>query len=132
MRKAVIAGVAYFATVFAAGFVLGALRLTTLAPAFGELAATLIEVPVLVAFSWAACKKVITWMTVAARVNARLLMGAVAFGLLMIAEFGVAIGLMHQQPSEVLENLASLPALIGLGGQILFALFPILSLIGRR
>jgi hypothetical protein len=54
-RKALLAGVAYFAIVFAIAFGLGTVRTFVLEPRFDKFAATLIEAPfLLVAILWAA------------------------------------------------------------------------------
>ena len=49
------AGLAYFAVVFAAGFVLGTLRVLVVAPHLGEIAAVVAELPIMLAVSWIIC-----------------------------------------------------------------------------
>ena len=52
MRPALVAGALYFIVLFAAGFVLGALRVLWLAPQLGVLLALLIELPIMLVFAW--------------------------------------------------------------------------------
>lgn len=132
MRNAISAGAFYFALVFAAGFLLGAVRVSLLAPAVGDMAATLIELPVILAASWAACLFVLRRMRVEARAAARLLMGAVAFTLLIAAEIALGLGLMNRTLAAQLQEMSAPPALIGLAGQILFAFLPAIALRSRR
>ncbi|HBS31830.1 MAG TPA: hypothetical protein DEA40_08815 [Parvularcula sp.] len=132
MRAAFAAGVFYFAIVFAAGFVLGAARIGLVAPAIGEMNATIAESPVILAASWFACLAVLRRAPVEARLALRLLMGAVAFALMIAAEIALGLGLMNRTPGAVLREMASPPALVGLGGQVLFALFPTLAMVARR
>ncbi|MEL7429628.1 MAG: hypothetical protein AAFN43_06475 [Pseudomonadota bacterium] len=47
----IFAGAAYFAIVFAAGFILGAARTFLLAPVAGEMLAVLVELPFILAVS---------------------------------------------------------------------------------
>jgi hypothetical protein len=132
MRYAVAAGVLYFAIVFGAGFALGAVRVGLLAPAAGEMTATLIELPVILALSWLACLFALRRLPVEARPGPRLLMGAVAFVLLIAAEIALGLGLMNRSLAAQLQEMASPPALTGLAGQFLFALFPVIALAARR
>lgn len=96
------AGYFYFALVFAAGIAFGAVRTLWLTPAVGAPAATLIELPVILAVSWVACLFVLRRVKVKARVG------------------------------EQLAAMAAPAGLIGLAGQILFAAFPLLALTARR
>ena len=52
--RAVRAGLAYFAVVFAIGFALGTLRILMLIPQFGELASVLAALPLMLFTSWLA------------------------------------------------------------------------------
>lgn len=119
------AAAAYFAIVFAAGFALGTLRTLVMAPRVGELLAVLFELPVILAISWIACGRVMTRFRLPSRVLPRAAVGAVAFALLMLAELTLAIGLFGRSPNEQLAHFATPPGLLGLAGQILFGLFPI-------
>lgn len=56
MKRALIAASAYFLTLFALGFALGTIRVLAVAPRIGELAATLAEVPVMLAAAFFVCR----------------------------------------------------------------------------
>lgn len=127
MVAATKAGVSYFAIVFAFGFLLGALRTMVLVPRMGEPVAVLLEMPVILTISWVVCKWSISFHAVPRHFFKRLLMGSLAFLLLMGAEFTLTALLMELSPDQFLLSLTSLPGTIGLIGQGLFALFPILQ-----
>ena len=129
---AATAGFIYFLIVFAAGFALGAVRTLWLTPAVGATAATLIELPLILAFSWAACLMILKRMNVKARVFDRIVMGAVAFALLIAADLALGLGLMDRDLAAQFEAMMAPPALIGLAGQIVFAAFPLLGLLMKR
>ena len=117
------AGVAYFSLIFSLGFLLGTVRLLAVIPRVGEFAATLLELPFILTASWFVSGWLIKRMQVAPFASNRLLMGAAALGLLMIAEplLGLSFG------SSLAEQLSALlrPAgLAGLAGQAVFALMP--------
>lgn len=126
------AGALYFALVFAAGFALGAVRVSLLAPAVGEMAATLIELPVILAAAFGACLFVLRRMRVEARARPRLFMGAVAFTLLIGAEIALGLALMNRSLAAQLQEMSAPPALLGLAGQVLYAFLPLLALALRR
>jgi hypothetical protein len=79
------AGVLYFAVVFAAGSVLGTIRVLWIAPRVGVRIAELPETPVLVAISAVAVRWIVRWLDVLPRWPDRLTTGAVALGLLLPA-----------------------------------------------
>jgi hypothetical protein len=130
--KVLKAGLAYFAIMFATGFVLGALRVSLVAPRLGELGAVLIELPLMLAASWFVCRRLTAILAVPARVPDRLAMGGLAFGLLMITELAMAGPLFGRSVSQSLAGMATDPGLLGLAGQILFGLVPLLQRKGRR
>ncbi|MCG6858373.1 MAG: hypothetical protein LJE67_09930 [Salaquimonas sp.] len=123
--KVIGAGTAYFLIVFACGFVLGAIRMFLVTPVLGAFAATLVELPIMLIVSWLVAGWIIAWMKVADTFSDRLVMGAVAFVLLMAAEF--ALGTVLGRSFEAQMHLLFSPAgLTGLAGQVLFGLMPLL------
>jgi hypothetical protein len=122
-----VAGLAYAASVFALGFALGAMRLGVLVPQLGGTVAVLLEAPVMLASSWWICRGCIARFRVDAAAGARLLMGAVAFLVLMLAEVVLASTLLGQTPLAYLRGLGSVPGAIGLAAQLAFASFPLLQ-----
>lgn len=121
------AALAYWAWVFAAGFVLGTVRTLWLAPRLDDLAAVAIELPVMLAISALAARRVLHRWQVRHRAEA-LAVGALAFALLIGAEALLACTLAGQGLSQWAATLASAPGALGLAGQIVFALLPALLL----
>lgn len=119
------AGMAYFAGVFAVGFVLGTIRITALVPWIGSWGATLSELPVMLFVSWIYCSWLLRRFSVPATPKARMLMGSVAFGLLMVAELMLGVGLFRRNLEEQVHDMTKGPGLLGLLGQFAFAAFPL-------
>jgi hypothetical protein len=129
MIKALFAGFSYFAVVFTAGFVLGALRMLVLAPALGASAAVVVEVPIMLLISWYVCRAIVDRMEVPASVSHRVAMGALAFALLMAAELALSMVLLGRSFSQHLAAYAAAGNMLGLGAQIAFGLFPTVQLV---
>lgn len=125
MAAAVRAGALAFAAVFAAGFVLGALRVVLLVPRLGEVGAVLIELPLMLAIAWVAVSRTVAALAVPPRVAARAAMGAVALGLLLAAEVALGVALTGRGAAEVVAGMAAPAGLIGLAGQAAFGLMPL-------
>ena len=123
--RTLLAGAAYFAIVFAAGFVLGAIRTLVLVPRFGSFTAVLLELPVMLVISWIACGKVLARFDIPGRTAPRLSVGASAFTLLMLAEVVLSLVAFDRAPSDYLAELGTPHGLLGLAGQVLFALMPL-------
>lgn len=120
------AGAAYFAIVFAAGFVLGTARVLLVIPLIGELPATLLELPLMLAISWLVCGKLITRFQVPQTTPSRALMGAIAFTLLMLAEIIFSLTIFKRPVQDFTDELTSPHGMLGLAGQIAFALMPLI------
>ena len=116
-------GAAYFAIVFSFGFVLGTVRVLAVIPRIGEFAATLLELPLILTAAWFVSGWLIRKMRIAPDTTSRLLMGAAAFGLAMIAEplLGLSFG---RSLTEQWAALLRPAGLAGLAGQALFGLMP--------
>jgi len=128
MLSAIKAGILYFAIVFAAGFLLGTLRVFILLPLTGEFTAVALELPIMLIISWLACRRLVARFSVRAMVLQRLAMGVLAFCLLMLAELGLSVLAFNRSGAEYLALLQTAPGLLGLAGQIAFALFPLVQL----
>lgn len=132
MLAALRAGAIYFAMIFAIGFVLGTIRVLAVVPQFGETAAVLIELPVMLALSWAACAWLVRRFAVPRRTGDRLIMGGLAFLLLMSGEVGVSVFAFGRTVAEHLQTFRTADAQLGLAGQLLFAGFPLIQMVRRR
>lgn len=122
--RAIIAGLAYSLVIFGVGFAFGIMRILQLMPLFGDTLAVLVELPVILVVSWIICRWLIENWQVPESLAVRLIMGGVAFASLIVAEFGLASIAFARSPSQQLTFYTQFPALLGLAGQILFALFP--------
>lgn len=127
LLRAATAGLVYFGVVFAAGFALGTLRVLVLIPGLGDVLAVMLELPIMLALSWLACRWVAGHLDIPPTLTARLTMGAVAFVVLMAAELGVSTLAFGRSFSAHLNHYRELPAILGLVGQIAFAVFPIIQ-----
>jgi hypothetical protein len=122
------AGASYFAQVFAFAFVTGVVRTLWLTPAWGATQAVIVEVPFILTFSWVVARRVARRH--ALRTNlARAKAGAFAFIILMGAELALAKLLNDQSPAQWASSLVVVPGVIGLAGQIGFAVMPMV--VGR-
>jgi len=118
------AGAAYFAIVFLAGFLLGTLRTLWLTPTIGPLLAVAAELPVMLAIAFMASAPIMRRFGVEVRSD-RLAAGLLAFLLLMMAEFLLA-ATFGVEPATYAASLLTAPGALGLAGQVLFALIPVL------
>jgi hypothetical protein len=117
------AAAAYWAVIFALGFVLGTVRVLWLAPTVGLLPATALELPVMLGASWWAAGRVLRRFGIAGGAET-LAMGALAFALLLGAECALAVVLIGQSAGAWIAGLAEPHAALGLAGQVAFALIP--------
>lgn len=122
--KVLRASILYFAVVFTAAFGLGVLRVTLVAPQLGALVAVALEVPIVLAVSWGVAGWIVrNWPMILLQ---RIVMGILAFVILMGAEVLFSKLLFGQSLHDFMGALATLPGALGLAGQIGFAVIPAL------
>jgi hypothetical protein len=132
MRAGLKAAAPYFLVVFAAGFVLGTLRVLVLAPALGAVAAVALEVPLMLAVAWFASRWAVARHRVPARERPRLAMGGLAFALLMSAELALGVWGFGQSPAAIAVGFLRPEGMLGLAGQVAFGLVPLAQLVTER
>jgi|SRR5579863_357131 len=98
------AGLLYFALVFGAGFVLGAIRTLWVVPRYGTRNAELMEMPIMFVVIIVAARWIVLRLAVPSRPSSRLSMGCIAFGLLVLAEFALVLRLRGISVSEYLAT----------------------------
>ncbi len=132
IKPSIIAGLWWFAVIFAAGFVLGTLRALVTGPLWGEVMATVFEVPVMWALAWLSCGWLIRTHRVGPGVRPRLVMGLVFFTVLMLAEQALGVYGFGRSLAEQRAVFREVPALVGLAAQLVTAGFPLLQRIFWR
>ena len=126
-QRPVLAGVAYFALAFLFGFVLGVLRTLAIEPRVGELAAVMLELPVMLLLSWFICRRLSRLFGLSPRIGVRSAMGAVAFVLLITAELAIVMPLRGMATEDYVGHLMTGAGALGLAGQVGYALIPVLQ-----
>ncbi len=125
MLAAIRAGLLYFLSVFAVGFLLGTIRTLVLVPRLGPLLSVALELPLMLLASWWLCGVVLRRIPVPPAALLRLTMGVTAFLLLMLAELVLAVWGFGQSSAAYWAGFAAPAARLGLAGQIAFALLPL-------
>ncbi|HXM23331.1 MAG TPA: hypothetical protein VN948_18895 [Terriglobales bacterium] len=87
------AGVLYFVLVFGPGFVLGTIRTLWVVPRFGTRMAEPMETPIMLVITILAAQWTVRHLAVPSTLPARLGVGFVALGLLLVAEFTLVLWL---------------------------------------
>jgi hypothetical protein len=127
--QSIKAGLAYFALVFGAGFVLGALRVSFLVPRLGERIAELSEMPLMFAIVAISARFVIRRFAVPLSIAARIGTGLLALGLLLAAELLLAVVLQDRSLADYVASRDPVSGSVYLAMLVLFALMP--ALIGQ-
>ena len=124
VRLALKAAAAYFSGVFLAGFVLGSLRVFVVVPRIGPVLAVALEFPLMLAVSWIVCGWVVRRFAVPGAIGIRMALGFFAFVLLMLAETLLALA-TGRTLATFSSSLAEAEGLLGLSGQVILALLPL-------
>ena len=130
--KPMLAGGAYFATVFAVGFIFGTIRIFLLEPQLGALPAALVETPFILTACWLLSGFWISRLKLTPALGARIIMGGLAFVLLVGAEFLLGSYGFDRTINEQVAAWATTNGAVGLAGQLLFASFPTLQLLSKK
>jgi hypothetical protein len=97
-------GALYFAFVFGAGFLLGAIRVPLLVPRFGERTAELMEMPIMFVVTIVSARWIVLRFAVPSTLLNRLGMGFVALFFLLAAEFTLVLRLRRLSIREYFAN----------------------------
>jgi low temperature requirement protein LtrA len=116
---------AYFASVFSIGFVLGAARTLWIAPRLGERVAELVEMPVMVAASFLVARALMS-RTGAVGIRAAVLAGLAALALLLCAEVAVVAFVRGQTLAEYVASRDPVAGSAYILALLLFAAMPAL------
>jgi hypothetical protein len=127
IRRATAGGAVYFASVFLIGAGLGTGRILLLEPGLGPVLATLVELPLMIGASWLVCGWVVKRLAVPGERSARLLMGGIAFLLLMAAELALTLFVFGGSIAGHFQAYRDPAPLIGLAGQLVFAALPLVE-----
>lgn len=123
--QSIKAGLAYFALVFGAGFVLGVLRVSLLVPRLGERIAELSEMPLMFAVIVITARFVMRRFAVPFSIAARLGAGLIALALLLTAELLLTVVLQEQSLADYVASRDPVSGSVYLAMLVLFALTPV-------
>lgn len=130
MKRAFVASSVYFLALFALGFALGTIRVLVAAPRIGELAATLAEVPVMLAAALFVCRWVIRHWRVPPGVAIRWTMAAWFLTLLLLFETLLGAVLFGRSLADQWSVLTRPAGWLGISAQIMAAILPVF--VGRH
>jgi hypothetical protein len=130
MQKAIMqilkAGVLYFALVFGAGFVLGAIRTLWVVPRVGARKGELMEMPIMLAVTIVAARWTVLHLALPSTASVRLGMGGIALGLLLVAEFGLVLWVRGLSIKQYLETRDRVSGTVYCVMLAVFAIMPLL------
>jgi len=126
--QALKAALAYFALVFGAGFLLGTVRVPFLVPRLGMRTAELLEAPVMLCVVFFAARFVVGLFSLPVGAASRLLVGAAALALMLLAEFALVDVLQRQALSAYIASRDPVSGSVYLALLALFAAMPFLLL----
>ena len=124
--------VLYFAAVFAAGFVLGFIRVYFVIPRIGVRAAELIETPFMLAVSYAAARWLIVRFRIPYTTASRIGIGSIALALLLAAELVLVVWLQKMTVTEYIGSRDPVSGTAYLIAILLFAAFPLMVRTAER
>lgn len=127
--KIIKAAVLYFVLVFAAGFMLGTIRVLLIVPHLGTRLAELMEMPLMLAVTFIAARWIVQRFAIPFTASYRLGMGCLALVLLLIAEFTLVLRL---RGISIAEYFATIDPVSGTVYYIMLGIFAIAPLLVSR
>lgn len=127
--KTVLRGVAYLVLVFGAGLILGPIRVLWLVPQVGERLGEMIEAPIMLAVIVLSARLIVRRSPTTLRTQ-YLYSGAIALGLLLVAEITLVLFLRGLTISEYMNGRDPVTATLYLVMLLVFA--GMLWVVGRR
>jgi hypothetical protein len=124
------AGLCYFALVFGAGFVLGAIRVFLIVPMVGVRTAELMETPLMFVATLLAARWVVRRFSLPSQPVTRLGVGFVGLGFLLLLEFTVVLWIQGLTIGEYFESRDPVAGTVYIMMLGLFAVMP--WLVARR
>jgi len=125
MHRVLSTSLIYFGLVFASGFVLAPVRILVLQPRVGERLAELIELPLMVLVSWLLASWLMRRKLMPYRRWQRILVGALALLLILLAEFWVVLFVREISLDEYLATRDPVAALAYYISLLMFAAMPV-------
>ena len=129
--RALKAAVLYFALVFSAGVVLGAIRTLWVVPRLSARTAGLMEMPLMTGVSAIAARFVVRRISISPRVRERLVFGFLALALMLSAEFTLVLRLRGLSFRDYVTHLDPVSGTAYYAALLLFAFMPAMVARGR-
>ena len=117
-------GITYFAIVFCAGFVLGAIRVFIFVPSLGMRTAELLEMPIMLFVMIFAARFVTKHIGNSRRGITSLGIGFLALALLLSAEIGLTLLIQQQSLGEFVTSRDPVSGVVYLVMLVIFAILP--------
>jgi hypothetical protein len=116
----------YFALVFGVGFILGPMRILWVVPHFGTRSAELMETPIMLSVIYLAARWIVRRFDVPPAPSARLAIGFLALGFVLVMEFTVVLWLQGLSIGESLATRDPVAGTVYAASLALFAIMPLL------
>jgi hypothetical protein len=120
------AGLAYFALVFAPGFLLGTVRVPFLVPHLGVWVAELLEMPVMFVVILLSARFVVRRFELPASAAVRLTVGIISLALLVGAELSLAVALQGQPLGQYIASRDPVSGGVYIAMLMLYAAMPLI------
>ncbi len=114
----------YFAIVFGAGFVLGAIRVTVLVPRFGARVSELSEMPVMFTVIYLSARLVVRKYAMTASPGTALRAGALALLFLLASEFALAVVLADRSLAQYVASKDPVSGSVYVALLVVYAVMP--------